>query len=80
MVTGRHSNGRTWKNMEDRVVLEYMLALENASFYVELGAKSNTKIQSKMLETMRSLKRDLEILKVGNPELMNAKSDQKEIN
>ena len=37
-------------------------------------------MQSKMLETMRSLKAHLEILKEDNIKLMNAKSDQEEIN
>ena len=33
-----------------------------------------------MLETMRSLRVDLEILKIDNLKLMNSKSDQEEIN
>ena len=33
-----------------------------------------------MLETMKSLKSHLDILKMGNVKLMNAKSDQEEIN
>ena len=59
---------------------EGMLALENASFYVELKEKCNTDIQSDMLEKVRSLKVDLEILKENNLKLMNAKSGQEEIN
>ena len=59
---------------------EGMPSLENASLYVELGAKCNAYMQSKMLEMMRSLKADLEILKADNLKLMNAKSYQEEIN
>ena len=66
--------------MEEDLVPKDMLVLENASLYVELGAKRNTDMQSKMLEMMRSLKADLEILKVDNLKLMNTKSDQEEIN
>ena len=59
---------------------EGMLALENASFYVELKEKCNTDIKSDMLEKVRSLKVDLEILKENNLKLMNTKSDKEEIN
>ena len=48
--------------------------------YVELEAKVKAEMQSEMLETMRSLKDDLEILKVDNVKVMNSKSYQEEIN
>ena len=57
-----------------------MPVLENASLYVELGAKCNADMQSKMLEMMRSLKEDFESLKACNLKLMDTKSDQEEIN
>ena len=59
---------------------EGMPALENTSFFVELGAKSNEDMQSEVLETTRILKADMETLKEDNLQLMNAKSDQEEIN
>ena len=65
---------------EEEVGPEGMPSLENASLYIELGEKCNTDMQSEMLETMRSLKPDLEILKADNVKLMNSKSDQEEIN
>ena len=64
--------------MEEEVMLEGMPALESASIYVELATKRNGEIQSDMLETMRSLKEDLERIKEDNIKLMNAKSDQEE--
>ena len=66
--------------MEEEVVPEDMSALDNANFYVELGAKCNADIQLKMLETMRSLKADLESLREDKFKLMNAKSNQEEVN
>ena len=57
-----------------------MPALENASLFVELGTKRNADMQSEMFETMRSFKEDIESLKEDNIKLMNAKSDQEEIN
>ena len=66
--------------MEDEVVPEDMPTLEKSSLYIELGVKCDADMQSNMLETMRSLKADLEILKADNLKLMNAKSDQEEIN
>ena len=66
--------------MGEEEVLEDMPTLENASFFVELGAKHNANTQSEMLETMRSLKADMESIKEYNLKLMNAKSDQEEIN
>ena len=56
-----------------------MSALENVSFFVELGERCNADMQSEMLEMMRSLKEDMESLKENNLELINAKSDQEEI-
>ena len=41
---------------------EGMTTLENASLYVELEAIRNTNVQSKMLETMRILKRTYKLL------------------
>ena len=61
--------------VEEYVMPEGMLVLENASFYVELKEKCNTDIQSDMLEKVRSLKVDLEILKENNLKLMNTKLD-----
>ena len=66
--------------MEEEPAPQGMSVPENASLYVELEAKRNTKIQLEMLETMRNLKADLDSLKVDNVKLMNAKSDQEEIN
>ena len=57
-----------------------MPMLENASFYVELEARRNADMKLQMLEMMMRLKTDLESLKVDNLKLMNAKSDQEEIN
>ena len=57
-----------------------MPTLENASFYVELGTKRNAYMQSEILERITSLKEYLEILKEDGLKLMNAKSDQEEIN
>ena len=65
--------------VEEEVMLEGMPALESASLYVELATKRNGEIQSNILETMRSLKKDLERLKEDNIKLMNAKSNQEEI-
>ena len=65
--------------MEEEVVPEGMQTLENASIYAKLEAKQNADIQYEMLETMRSLKDDLDSLKTNNIILMNAKSDQEEI-
>ena len=72
--------GESEQNMGDVVVPEYISALENASFYVELGVNRNLEMHSKMLETMRSLKANLESLKTDNLKLMNAKSYQEKIN
>ena len=55
--------------MEDEVVPRDMLALDNAIFYVELGAKCNADMQTEMLEMMRILKAYLEILKADNIKL-----------
>ena len=52
---------------EEEVVPEGMPTLEDASIYVELGEKCNTYMQSEMLETMRSLRVDLEILNGRQP-------------
>ena len=57
-----------------------MLDMEDASLFVELGSKRNVDVQSEILETMRGLKADIESLKADNIILMNAKSDQEEIN
>ena len=59
---------------------EYMPALENASIFVELGTKHNADMQSEMLDTMRTLKAYMESIKGDNVKLMNAKSNQEEIN
>ena len=56
------------------------LTSRNARLYVELESKRNVEIQSEMMENVRSLKVDLESLKEGNVQLMNAKSKMKEIN
>ena len=68
------------RNMGEEYVLEDILDLENASLFVELGSKRNVDLHSEMLETMRSLKADMESIKADNLILMNTKSDQKEIN
>ena len=66
---------------EEEVVPEGMPTLEDTSLiYIELGEKCNADMQLEMLETMRSIKEDLEILKVENLKLMNAKSNQEEVN
>ena len=66
--------------MGEEEVPKDMPALENASFFVELGEKHNADMQLEMLETMRSLKADMESLKADNLKLMNTKLDQEEIN
>ena len=66
--------------MGEEEVLEDMPTLENASFFVELGEKCNTDTHSEMLDTIRILKVDMESLKANNLKLMNAKSDQEDIN
>ena len=48
---------------EEEVMIEGMSALENASLYIELEERRNADMQLEMLETMRSLKVYLEILK-----------------
>ena len=65
---------------EEEVMHEGMPTLENASLYVELEARCNAHMWLEMLEMMSILKSYLEILKVDNVKLMNAKSDQEEIN
>ena len=65
---------------EEEVVPEGMPTLEDASIYVELGEKCNTYMQSEMLETIRSLRAELENLKAYSLMLMIAKSYQEEIN
>ena len=60
--------------------IEGMSVLEDASIYVELEVKRNVEVQSEMLETMTSLKVDLDILKADNAKLMNARSKPEEIN
>ena len=57
-----------------------MTVLENESLYVELESKCNAEIELEMLETMRSLKDVIDSLKADNVKLMNAKSDEEEIN
>ena len=66
--------------MGEEKVPEDMSTLENTSFFVELGEKYNAYMQSEMLETVRSLKEDMESLKEDNLKLMNAKSYQEHIN
>ena len=66
--------------IEEETVPQGMLVLENACLYIELEAKRNAEIQSEMLETMRSLKADLDSLKVENTKLMNARPKHDEIN
>ena len=66
--------------LEEKSVPQGMVALQNESIYVELEEKHNAEIQPKMLETMQSLKVDLESLKTNNVKQMNSKSDQGEIN
>ena len=68
------------KMEEEEVVPEGMPTLEDASIYVELGEKCNTYMQSEMLETMTSLRAELENLKAYSLKLMNSKSYQEEIN
>ena len=58
--------------IEEEPVPEGMQVLENASLYVEFEAK--------IIDTMRSLKDGLDSIKEDNVKLMNAKSDQEEIN
>ena len=50
-------------DLGEEYVPENMLDLENASLFVELGSKHNVDMQLEMLETMKSLKEDVEILK-----------------
>ena len=57
-----------------------MPSLENQGLCVELEETCNVDMQQKMLERMRNLKAYLESLQVDNLKLMNAKSDQEEIN
>ena len=47
---------------------------------MELGTKHNVGMHLEMLETIKSLKEDMEILKLDNCKFMNTKSDQEEIN
>ena len=68
------------QNIGEEYVPEDMLDMEDASLFVELGSKRNVDVQSEILETMRGLKVDIESLKADNIILMNAKSDQEEIN
>ena len=53
-------------HMEEEPIPQGMTILENASLYVELEDKSNTEIQSEILETLRSLKTHIDSLKEDN--------------
>ena len=62
--------------MDEEPVFEGIPELQNPILYVEIEAKRNVEIQLEMLETMKSLKSNLDTLKVDNVKLMTAKSDQ----
>ena len=55
---------------------EGMLVLEYPSIYVEIEAKCNAEVQWEMLETMWSLKVDVDNIKEYNAKLMIARSEQ----
>ena len=63
------------QSFEEALVPEGMSVLEDTSLYVELEAKLNIEVQLEMLETMRSLKDDLDSLNADNIKLMDARSE-----
>ena len=66
--------------VEKENALEGMMVVYDRRIYVELEEKHKAEIRSEMLETMRSLKDDLHILKADNVKLMNARLEQEDIN
>ena len=57
-----------------------MLILEEEGIFWELEHKRRANVQFDMLETMRSLKADLESLKADNAKLLMVTYEQEELN
>ena len=57
-----------------------MLILEEEGIYIELEHKRRANVQFDMIETMRSLKADLESLKADNSKLLMVTYEQEELN
>ena len=57
-----------------------MLILEEEGIYIELEHKRRANVHFDMLETMRSLKANLESSKADNAKLLRVKYEQEELN